>query len=128
MPNTARGQICLRGENRNIDPTNRSVLRGTTNDKREWTPVDATLHKRQAPHGVIAFRGIWGTPLGWYLEIYDIHGELVSAQDDATFQIAMDAARACHAGAFGYICFRALGDAKAEQIEALMALGGRHAA
>jgi hypothetical protein len=66
--------------------------------------------------------------MGWYLEIYDIHGELVSTQDDATFEIAMDAARACHSGAFGHICFRGLVDATAEQIEALTALGARRLA
>ena len=65
--------------------------------------------------------------MSWYLEIYDIHGELVSAQDDATFEIAMDAARACHSGAFGHVRFRGPGDATVERIEALTALGARQA-
>jgi hypothetical protein len=63
--------------------------------------------------------------MAWYLEIYDIYGELVSAQDDATFEIAMDAARACHSGAFGHICFRGPEGATAVQLEALTALGAR---
>ena len=63
--------------------------------------------------------------MSWYLEIYDIHGELVSAQDDATFEIAVDAARACHSGAFGHICFRGPEDATAGQVRALTALGAR---
>ena len=44
--------------------------------------------------------------MGWYLEIHDFHGELVSAQDEATFEIAMDATPACHSGALGHVCFR----------------------
>jgi hypothetical protein len=66
--------------------------------------------------------------MAWYLEIHDVHGELISAQDDASFEIAMDAARACHSGAFGHICFRSPGDATPEQIEALEELGARRVA
>ena len=66
--------------------------------------------------------------MAWYLEIYDIHGELVSAQDDATFEIAMDAARACRSGAFGHIRFRGPDAATAEQLAGLEELGARRTA
>jgi hypothetical protein len=94
-----------------------------------WTTVVTTPSNRLSPVCVCAVPGIWGKAMGWfYLEIYDVHGELVSAQDDATFEIAMDAARGWHSGAFGHICFREPENATAEQVAALTALGARRTA
>lgn len=63
--------------------------------------------------------------MGWYIEIYDGGGQLLSSENGATYEAVTDAAKACRLGDFGFVRFLAPIEAKPSQLQALEAIGAK---